>query len=89
VRGESTIESAAFHTPEETVRGYGNRLFITEQELKAYREKFLRPDNEPLLVLTLERTKKYNAPVHMPKPVNMQGVTLSRMQYEELVKGVR
>jgi len=51
VVGEATIRTIEFLTPEEVIAKYGDRLFITKDELDNYRKLRCRPPDRKLMVL--------------------------------------
>lgn len=85
IKGEGIVERIAFHSLDELLKLYRKRLFITEDELVAYKNKFPRPAEEPLLVLALKKIRKFETPIRIPKAVTMAGLSLTKDQYEALI----
>ena len=83
--GEAEIDEVGFHSIEAALEKYRKSLFLTEEELVAYRGRFLRPSDEPLLVMSLKGIRKYRNPIRLEKPITMSGLTLTEEQYGELL----
>ncbi len=84
ILGEATISNIEFLTPEETIKKYEERLFISKEELDNYRNQRDRPSEKKLMVLTLSNIKKYDSPLRTAKTVTMAGQTLSKTEYKKL-----
>lgn len=82
--GEAVIRRIEFLSPSEIELKYRDRLFITSDELQAYRGQ--RPPEWKLVVLTLGRTRKYSKPIRMDKYVTMAGQTLTKEGYDRLIR---
>jgi hypothetical protein len=82
--GEAVIRGIEFLSPSEIESKYKNRVFITSDELQTYRGQ--RPTEWKLIVLTLERLKKYAMPIRMAKYVTMAGQTLTKEEYDKLIR---
>ena len=80
--GEAEVTKVEFCSVEETLEKYRKGLFLTEEELMAYSGRFLRPRDEPLLVMSLRGAHEYSVPIRLPKPVTMSGMTLTEDQYK-------
>lgn len=85
VVGEATIGTIEFLTPEEVIAKYGDRLFITKEELDNYRKLRCRPLDKRLMVLSLYNTRRYKEPFRTSKPVTMAGQTLSKEEYKMML----
>lgn len=83
--GEATITKVEFHIPEETVAKYGNRLFITKEELDNYRKRGGRPAEKKPMVLSLSNIKKYDNPIRVAKAVIMAGLNI-RSCFQEFLR---
>jgi hypothetical protein len=83
--GEAIIREVLFMTPDEILRRFGGRLFITAEELDRYRGD--RPKDRKLLVLVLSNIMPYEKPLKPPKVVTMAGCVLSEDEYRKLRGG--
>lgn len=83
VFGEGTVSKTEFLTPDETISQYGTRLFITSKELDDYRGA--RSKDKKLLVITLDKIRRYKEPIILEKYVTMAGQRLAKEQYASLM----
>lgn len=84
IYGEAKIENFEFMKPNEMMKRYAPRLFITKGELDEYRDN--RSEDQEIAVFVLSNVKKYDSPINFRRPVTMAGVGLSQIQYESLFK---
>jgi hypothetical protein len=84
--GEATIDWIGYMPPDAIIEEFGDRLFITPDELDKYRGN--RSKSEKLLVLVLSNIRRYEKPLKPPKTVTMAGCLLSRDQYKRLMRNL-
>lgn len=85
VIGEATINSLEYLVAQEILRKYGDRLFITAEELNNYFRKRNRPADKELLVVILKQIKMYKKPYKLKKPLTMAGLNLTDKLYKEIL----
>jgi len=71
--GEATIAKVEFLPSFEVIKRYGEQLFLTPDEITQYTQRRNRREGKQLLVLHLNRVKKYSEPVAFPEPMTMAG----------------
>ena len=89
--GEATIKNIDFLKISEIYKKYGDRIFITKEEAKAY-SKPLRSRrigvsearDIKFLVLELKNTKRYEKIVKPERFITVGGKYLTRKEYEEI-----
>ena len=87
VVGEGIIDALYFKTPEEVLKKYGDKLFLTRDELYDYaRSQPTRPLTKKMLVLVLSGLRKYSDAIKYPRPMTMAGEYITREKYESLVE---
>lgn len=80
--GEATITEMEYLAPDAAASKYGDRLFITKDELKRYVDQRDRPEGKKLLVFVLKDVRKYRKPFKMEKPITMAGLTVTKKVYK-------
>lgn len=78
--GEGTIRDVEYLTPNETLKKHKESLFLTPEELSLYTSKRGRAPSKRLLVLSLEKIKKFPKPVPYGKHITMAGEYLTKQQ---------
>lgn len=87
ILGEGTIESSEFLTPEEAWQKHGNKIFLDQKELHEYTtSQPRRTSTKKMLVMTLQKLKKYEKGVKYPRRITMAGEYVSKTDYESLMQ---
>jgi hypothetical protein len=79
--GEGRILSIDFLDVREAIEKYAERLFLNIEELTQYSRK----RTKKMLILELNRFKKYNNSVSIYKKISMAGLYLKTSEYNELM----
>lgn len=88
IRGEATVDDVEYLTPDEAIRKYGKRLFITPEEMNSYCAKRDRPPDKKLLVMVLQKIREYPKPHKLEKPIPMSGMVLTDTMYKKILGSV-
>jgi hypothetical protein len=86
VVGEGVAEKVEFLTPAEAISKYGEKVFLSKDELAAYTAR--QPSRDPskkMLVVVLTKLKKYKKGIVYPRPITMAGEYLTEEQYRQLI----
>jgi hypothetical protein len=81
VIGEATIITINFLNVKNAIEKYNDRIFLSKDELTQYSRK----RTTKMLVLELNKIKKYNNPVSASKKISMTGLHLKNSEYKELI----
>jgi len=84
--GEGIVEKAEFLSSEEAISRYGEKIFLSRDELTAYtRQQPSRDSSKKLLVAVLTKLTKYKKGIVYPKLITMAGEYLTKEQYKKLL----
>ena len=86
VIGEATIGEMEFLEPGVLVAKYGERLFLSRDELVKYVNQREKPGGKKLPVFVLKDSIKYPRPFKMKKSLTMAGLTLTKKMYQRITK---
>lgn len=87
--GEGVIDKIEFLTSSEVISKYGGKVFLSQDELKAYTAR--QPSRNPskkMLVVVLTKLKKYKKDIVYPKPITMAGEYLTMERYKNLLNHI-
>lgn len=86
--GEGTIEKVEFLTPNEVVKKYKNKLFLTAEECFKYTSpagRYRKYKVSKFLTLTLKNITKYPKPVKPQRFISIGGSYISKLEYESIL----
>jgi hypothetical protein len=79
--GEATIVDVGTATAEEAIARFGDDLFLAKEEL----ERYVGARKEKrMLVLVVDRSKRYRNALRLEKPITMTGQYMTRNMHESL-----
>ncbi len=88
--GEGSIDNIEFLAPANLLERYGDRLFITREELTDYTQSQpLRTNSKELFVAVLRKVRKYAVPVTHPGPITMAGMYITKDAYKQILEKTR
>lgn len=79
--GEALIVEMMFSGVDSLMSRYGDRLFITGDELKQYANR-----RDTVLFFVLNDLKEYRRPFKMEKPLTMAGMNLTKELYKKITR---
>jgi len=79
--GEAKIIKITQCTIDEVIEKFSDRLFLTRDELNAYANG---RRTKMMLVLTLEKMKRYSAPLPLDKSLTMAGQYMTKSLYQRI-----
>ncbi len=82
IAGVADIISINLMSPAEVVAKYCGSLFLTLEELRAYSKG---RENKRMIVLVLDKIKRYQEPKHWMHGMTMAGEYISKEQYDSLI----
>jgi hypothetical protein len=86
--GEAFIKRVEFENRKQILQHHGRRLFLDENELEAYANKFPGRDGKLLMVFDLESPKRYEKALRWPFSMTMKGRQMTEEEYRELHRKV-
>lgn len=73
-------------TPDEVISKYGEKVFLSRDELIAYTARQpSRDSSKKMLVVVLTKLRKYKKGIVYPRPITMVGEYLTKEQYKQLI----
>jgi hypothetical protein len=78
--GEALITGIETKASKDVLADFGDRLFLTRQEIEHYARNRQSKD---MLVLILSKLKKYPAPIRLKRPVTMAGQYMTKRMRTE------
>lgn len=86
VVGEGVVENIEFLTPDTVISKYGEKTFLSRDELIAYTaQQPSRNSSKKMLVVVLAKLKKYKKGIVYPRPITMAGEYLTKEKYKQLM----
>jgi len=76
--GEARIIKISSDMPDTVLATYGDQLFLTPNELREYVGE---RSSKKMLVLVLDKVKRYSVPIKLVKPLTMAGQYMTKMMY--------
>jgi hypothetical protein len=86
VVAEAKISEVSSGTVDEVLRKFGDKLFLSESELRQYAGDRM---DKNMIVLLLTSLRKYSVPLKMKKPITMTGQYMTKQMYESLKEPIR
>ena len=82
--GEAVIKKIEFLYVKELKKKYGDKIFINNNELNLYKDG---RENKLLLVLILDKIKKYTHEKYIDFPISMSGKYITKKDYNKIIRG--
>ena len=82
--GEATIEKVEFLPSLEVIKEYSEQLFLTPVEVRQYVRRRDRDESKQLLVLHLNKIRRYDKPVAFPEPMTMAGRYMTEKLHDKV-----
>jgi hypothetical protein len=84
VVGEAVVRKVEFRRPDQVLDKVGESFFLNSDELMTYVDKYPGRREKEMMVLHLERPKRYDRPIAWSHAMTMAGQYLTKEQYESV-----
>lgn len=85
--GEATARDIELLDPEEAIKKYSGRIFLSPAELRSYLKSKKRASK--ILVIPLKDIKLYKKPYKPKRFITVAGKRLTKAEYEQIIKAVQ